>query len=58
MTEYKPLKDRIVYYSAWVVWISCCLSPTFFVAYLSHQQYNFDIKMNELRTELIGVKND
>ena len=51
-------KDRIVYYSAWVVWISFCLSPTFFVAYLLHQQYDFDIKMNELRTELMGVKND
>jgi len=52
------LKDRIVYYSAWVVWISCCLSPTFFVAYLLHHQYDFDIKMNQLRGELIGVKND
>jgi hypothetical protein len=51
-------KNKVVFYGAWVVWISCCLSPALIFAYLLHQQYDLDIKMYELRTELIGVKND
>jgi hypothetical protein len=51
-------KDRVVYYSAWIVWIFCCLSPVFFIAYLLHQRYDYDMKIYELRIELMGVKNE
>lgn len=49
-------KDKLQYYTALTVWWSCCLSPAVLLAYISHQQYALDMKMHELKKEIMNLK--